>query len=238
MNLNSIHGINLDESTYHQACFRWQLANSHYRFRTGNIVYAQYKSFCWWPGRIATPAEVNRHIQISGINGDTISDSKYFVYFFASNTYGWLNEKKLIKFEDGLTSKQKKFKSSQRNSKNYKLALKQAAEYVNGERVMVATSLLWVQSWPSANDTGQKDNKGRKKRTGDSIDKKGSNYGNKNKKQKAKKAHAIHENVNSEIPKDDALCFVCLTGGSLICCDVPSCPSISLLILTLETTAT
>ena len=148
------------------------------------------------------------------------------MYFFAYYTYAWLDEKKLVKFEGGLTRKQKKFKSSQRNSKNYKLALKEAAEYVNGERVMIATSLLWVQSWPSINDAGQKGKKERKKRAGDRIDRKVSNSVNKDKKQKVEKAHVVHDNVNREIPKDDALCFVCLTGGSLICCDVPSCPRV------------
>ena len=223
MNLNNIHGINLDESTYHQVCFRWQSHKSNYRFRTGNIVYAQYKSFCWWPGRIATPAEVNRNLQASGINGDTIAESNYLVYFFASYSYGWVSEKKLVKFEDGLTSKQKKTKTSQRSSKNFKLALKEAAEFVNGERVMIATSLLWVQSWPSV-DNAQ--SKGYKKREGNSIGKRTSSSGNKDKRQKVDKVHAAQDNVNIEVPKDDALCFVCLTGGSLICCDVPSCPRV------------
>ena len=45
-----------------------------------------------------------------------------------------------------------------------------------------------------------------------------------------KKQKVGSDNVASpgRIPnnKEDALCFVCFTGGSLICCDVPSCPRV------------
>ena len=63
VDLNNIHGINLDESTYHTICFQSQANHSNNKaiqskYNTGNIVYAQYRSYAWWPVRVATHAEI------------------------------------------------------------------------------------------------------------------------------------------------------------------------------------
>ena len=52
------------------------------------------------------------------------------------------NEKKIIKYEIGLTNQQNKLKKSQRSSKSFKLAEQDATQFINGERVMIVTSLL------------------------------------------------------------------------------------------------
>jgi hypothetical protein len=225
MNLNDIHGINLDESTYSPICFIRQGKNSTHKsnFITGDIVYAQYKSFAWWPGRVATPAEINWNIH------ESIDKTHYLIYFFGSYSYGWVAEKKLIKYEIGLTNQQKKLKKSQRSSKSFKLAEQEAAQFINGERVMIVTSLLWVQSWPTVEQVQNKKNKNNKRsRENFSESKKIESRVNHSKKQKQKSAADTNSNSTNNVlsNREDALCFVCLTGGSLLCCDVPSCPRV------------
>ena len=96
----------------------------------------QYKLYARFPGRVATPTEINWNIH------ESIDKTHYLIYFFASNTYAWVAEKKIIKYEIGLTNQQNKLKKSQRSSKSFKLAEQDATQFINGERVMIVTSLL------------------------------------------------------------------------------------------------
>jgi hypothetical protein len=226
--------LNFDESTFEDICFQ-----SGDDYGVGDLVWARYKTFAWWPGRIATPAEVHRATQNEGHLPDQPDKKQLFVFFFASKTYGWCEQKNRLQvYSNALSKTQKGVKKSQRQSKVFKRAVALADDMMNGNTNYVRDSMAWVATWPTLGD-GKAGAKAKKKRASNevilSVNKDGSGLSVKpvTKKRKVKEASPKTSSPKLASPTpvgpvagEDAICFVCNTGGELICCDVKECPRV------------
>jgi hypothetical protein len=236
----STYSVNLDESTFSAECFQGDKL-----YPVGAIVWARFMSFAWWPGRIATPAEVHRSLK--GMKHPLVlkgESKQYCVFFFGSRTYGWCDDTRLKKFCEPLTKTEKNIKKSQTTSKLFKSSVAEAKEFENGTKPLILDSVSWVASWPATNEnldpahpaataTATMVRKGDKKRSADPKGRDDSS-GKKAKCSVGEQgASTVQGSVAAvEVGKvmptgmEDTLCFVCNTGGELICCDVPMCPRV------------